>query len=40
MHQTNPETGSDVEYEDDGSGDYTVTFSMILPQPPDDTDET
>jgi len=35
----NPQTGSDIEMEDDG--DYTVTFSMTLPQPPaDDTDES
>jgi hypothetical protein len=34
---TNPETGSDIEYEDDG--DYTVTFSMALPQPPADDEE-
>lgn len=27
---TNPETGSDVEIEDDG--DYTVTFSMQMPE--------
>lgn len=31
---TNPETGSDVEIEDDG--DYTITFSMTLPAPADD----
>jgi hypothetical protein len=30
--ETNPETGSDIEYED--NGDYTVTFSMSLPTPP------
>lgn len=30
----NPDTGSEVEIEDDG--DYTVTFSMTLPQPPAD----
>ena len=29
---TNPNTGSEIEYEDDG--DYTVTFSMTLPAPP------
>lgn len=28
----NPNTGSEVEMEDDG--DYTVTFSMTLPQQP------
>jgi len=39
MGQTNPQTGSDVEIEDDG--DYTVTFSMALPaQPADDADES
>jgi hypothetical protein len=31
---TNPETGSDIEVEDDG--DYTVTFEMTLPTPPAD----
>lgn len=31
---TNPETGSEIELEDDG--DYTVTWSMKLPAPPDD----
>ena len=30
----NPQSGSEVEMEDDG--DYTVTFSMTLPQPTDD----
>lgn len=35
---TNPSTGSEIEIEEDG--DYTVTFSMSLPQQPaDDTDE-
>ena len=29
MAETNPETGSEIEMEDDG--DYTVTFSMTLP---------
>lgn len=34
----NPDTGSEVVVEDDG--DYTVTFSMTLPQPPaEDTNE-
>ena len=33
----NPQTGSEVEMEDDG--DYTVTFSMTLPQPPAKDDE-
>lgn len=28
----NPETGSDIEFEDDG--DFTVTFSMTGPTPP------
>lgn len=37
MH-VNPETDdSEVEYEDDG--DYTITFSMALPQPDDNTEE-
>lgn len=37
MTLINPETGSEVEIEDDG--DFTVTFSMILPpQPADDTE--
>lgn len=36
---TNPDTGSDIEYEDEG--DYTVTFSMGLPpQPTTDNDES
>lgn len=34
---TNPETGSDVEYEDDG--DYTITFSMALPAPTSSDEE-
>lgn len=34
MGLINPETGSEVEIEDDG--DYTVTFSMALPQQPAD----
>lgn len=29
MAETNPETGSELEVEDDG--DFTVTFSMTLP---------
>lgn len=33
----NPQTGSEIEMEDDG--DYTVTFSMTLPQPPADNEE-
>jgi len=38
MGQTNPETGSDIEVED--NGDFTVTFSMGLPTPPPaDNDE-
>jgi hypothetical protein len=39
MGQTNPETGSEIEIEDDG--DFTVTFSMTLPsQPTADADES
>jgi hypothetical protein len=30
MPYTNPETGSEIEVEEDG--DFTVTFSMTLPQ--------
>jgi hypothetical protein len=38
MGEINPETGSEVEIEADG--DFTVTFSMVLPtQPADATDE-
>ena len=37
MGWTNPQTGSDIEMEDDG--DYTVTFSMALPTPPAPIDE-
>lgn len=37
MGQTAPETGSEVEVEEDG--DFTVTFSMQLPELTDDTDE-
>lgn len=39
MGWTNPETGSEIEMEDDG--DYTVTFSMTLPpQPTTNTDDS
>jgi hypothetical protein len=39
MALINPETGSEIEVEEDG--DFTVTFSMALPpQPADDTDES
>ena len=38
MGQTNPDTGSQVDIEDDG--DYTVTFSMTLPPPPANDDES
>lgn len=34
---TNPETGSEIEVEDDG--DYTVTWSMKLPDPPPDDEK-
>lgn len=34
MGLINPETGSEVEIEDDG--DFTVTFSMTIPQQPDE----
>lgn len=34
---TNPDTGSQIEHEDDG--DYTVTFSMSLPPQQPTTDE-
>jgi hypothetical protein len=34
---TNPETGSQVEIEDDG--DFTVTFPMRMPPPPADDTE-
>lgn len=37
MGLSNPETGSQVDIEDDG--DYTVTFSMALPAPQPTTDE-
>lgn len=33
----NPETDSKIEIEEDG--DFTVTFSMILPQQPSAEDE-
>lgn len=32
MGQTNPDTGSDIEVEE--NGDFTVTFSMAGPTPP------
>lgn len=35
---TNPETGSDIEIEEDDGG-YTVTFPMRTPPPRRDTDE-
>lgn len=35
MAETNPETGSEIEMEDDG--DFTVTFSMSLPPQPAET---
>lgn len=38
MGQINPETGSEVDVEADG--DYTVTFSMTLPQQPADNEES
>lgn len=34
MGWINPQTGSEIETEDDG--DYTVTFSMQIPPPPAD----
>jgi hypothetical protein len=34
MTFTNPETGSEIEVEEDG--DFTVTFSMRLPSKSDD----
>jgi hypothetical protein len=37
MAETNPETGSEIEMEDDG--DFTVTFSMALPDN-DNTEES
>lgn len=36
MGQINPETGSEIEIEDDG--DFTVTFSMTLPPQPASND--
>lgn len=33
--QTNPQTGSEIDIEDDG--DFTVTFSMALPPKPTNT---
>jgi hypothetical protein len=35
--ETNPETGSEIETEE--NGDYTITFSMGLPTPPPTDDE-
>lgn len=35
--QRNPDTGSEIEIEQDG--DYTVTFSMALPPQPTRTDD-
>ncbi len=35
---TNPDTGSQIEVENDG--DYTVTFSMSLPPQPTNDDES
>lgn len=37
MAYINPETGSEVEIEDDG--DFTVTFPMTLPRQPGDSEE-
>lgn len=37
MGLINPDTGSEIDIEPDG--DFTVTFSMTLPQPADDTNE-
>lgn len=34
---TNPDTGSDIETEDDG--DFTVTFPMRLPTPTTTSDQ-
>lgn len=34
---TNPETGSEIETED--NGDYTITFSMALPEPTTSDDD-
>lgn len=38
MAYTNPETGSEIDIEDDG--DYTVTFTMTLPTRAPDNDES
>ncbi len=35
MNLINPDTGSEVETEEDG--DFTVTFPMRLPEPADET---
>lgn len=35
--ETNPETGSQIETEE--NGDFTVTFSMGLPTPPPPADD-
>jgi hypothetical protein len=35
--ETNPETGSEIETEE--NGDFTITFSMGLPTPPPTNDE-
>lgn len=32
----NPETGSQIEVED--NGDFTITFAMVLPTPPPTAD--
>ena len=37
MAATSPETGSEIEMEDDG--DFTVTFSLALPTPPATNDD-
>jgi hypothetical protein len=37
MALINPETGSEIEIEE--NGDYTITFSMQLPPEPTQTDE-
>lgn len=38
MALINEETGSEVDIE--GDGDFTVTWSMKLPEPADDNDES
>lgn len=38
MGLINPETGSEIEIEDDG--DFTVTFSLTLPQSSDESTQT